>query len=130
MKKLALGTALLAVICSISTVYGQASPPAPAAATRPEVYHVIFSHAAAGKATALEEWARKAGTSSPMPGHVLFLRHEAGSPWDYVGIQHIGPKATVEAGGNPQGAALRPMVSRTLKSIRSDDMRTSWRMLS
>ena len=45
-----------------------------------------------------------------MPGHVLFLRHECGSPWDYVGIQHIGPKATVEAAGNPQGAALRPLM--------------------
>jgi hypothetical protein len=40
----------------------------------------------------------------------LFLRHECGSPWDYVGIQHIGPKATVEAAGNPQGAALRPLM--------------------
>jgi len=115
MKKIALGTVLLAVICSVNTLYGQVSPaassPSPAAvAARPEVYHVIFSHAAAGKASALEAWAKKAGTSSPMPGHVLFLRHECGSPWDYVGIQHIGPKATVEAGGNPQGAALRPLM--------------------
>jgi hypothetical protein len=115
MRKFAIETALLAVICSISTVYGQASPAASssspaAAAPRPYFYHVIFSHAAAAKATALEDWAKKAGTNSPMPGHVLFLRHEAGSPWDYVGIQHIGPKATVEAAGNPQGAALRPLM--------------------
>ena len=32
-----------------------------------------------------------------MPGHSLVLRHRAGDAWDYVAIQHMGPKATVEA---------------------------------
>lgn len=109
MKKITLGTAILAVICSIHTGYGQASP-APAGGKRPEVYSVTFIHAAAGKITALEEWAKKSGAGGPMPGHALALRHETGSPWDYVTVQHIGAKATVEAAGNPQGAALRPLM--------------------
>ena len=45
-----------------------------------------------------------------MPGHVLGLRHEAGAPWEYVGIQHIGAKATVEAAGSPQGATFRSLM--------------------
>jgi hypothetical protein len=115
MKKIALGAALLAVICSVNTLYGQASPAdSPASASAPakrsEVYSVTFIHAAAGKASALEEWAKKSGTAGPMPGHTLVLRHESGSPWDYVAVQHVGPKATVEAAGNPQGAELRPLM--------------------
>ena len=113
MKKMLFAAALLAV-CS-STAFGQASPAAspvasPAATKRSEVYSVTFIHAAAGKATALEDWAKKSTTSGPMPGHGLMLRHEAGSPWDYVAVQHEGPKATVDAAGNPQGAALRPLM--------------------
>ncbi|MEP6637016.1 MAG: hypothetical protein ABJB97_09840 [Acidobacteriota bacterium] len=116
MKKIALGTAFLAVICSVNTLYGQASPAASSAASpgpakRSEVYSVTFIHTAAGKASALEDWARKsAGSGGPMPGHTLVLRHESGSPWDYVSIQHVGPKATVDPAGNPQGLALRPLM--------------------
>ena len=115
MKKIAFGTAILAVICSVNTLYAQASPDAspaasPASAKRPEVYSVTFIHAAAGKAPALEDWVKKSGASGPMPGHTLVLRHEAGSPWDYLAVQHVGPKATVDAAGNPQGAELRPLM--------------------
>lgn len=109
MKKILLGTAVIAVICSINTLYGQASPAAATAtAKRPEVYSVTFIHTATGKASALEEWAKK--SDGPTAGHTLLLRHEAGSPWDYVAVQHIGPKAEVAATGNPQGAALRPLM--------------------
>ena len=115
MKKIILGTALLAVICSVHTGYGQASPapasaPAATAGKRPEVYTVTFIHAAAGKISALEEWGKKSGTGGAMPGQTLTLRHECGSPWDYVAVQHVGPKATVEPAGNPQGAALRSLM--------------------
>ena len=115
MKKIVYGTAILAVICSVNTLFGQASPAAsPAAASastkRPEVYSVTFIHAAAGKVTALEDWSKKSLATGPMPGHGLVLRHEAGSPWDYVAVQHIGSKAEVKAAGNPQGATLRPLM--------------------
>lgn len=114
MKKLLV--AVSAAICFAGFANGQSSPASSssaatvAASPRPEVYHVFFVHAAAGKASALEDFGKKAGANGPMPGHVLFLRHEAGSPWDYVAIQHYGPKATVEAAPNPQGAALRPLM--------------------
>ena len=115
MKKIIIGAALLAVICSIQTGFGQTSP-SPTTSTssatgkRPEVYSITFIHAAAGKASAIEDWAKKSATSGPMPGHALVLRHEAGAPWDYVTVSHIGAKATVEASGNPQGVALRPLM--------------------
>lgn len=32
-----------------------------------------------------------------MPGHSLVLRHQDGDSWDYAVIQHLGPRATVEA---------------------------------
>jgi hypothetical protein len=112
MKKLLLGTAVVAVICSVNALYGQATPgdASSAPAKRSQVYSVTFLHAAAGKVSAMEDWGKQAGAKSPMPGHVLVLRHEAGSPWDYVAISHIGPKATVDPAGNPQGAALRPLM--------------------
>ncbi len=85
-----------------------ASPAAPA--KRTDVYSVTFMHAVPGKASALEDWAKKAAASAPSPGHTVTLRHQSGSPWDYVAINHIGAKATVEASGNPQGPALRPLM--------------------
>ena len=119
MKKITFCTALLAVAGLVNTVYGQGSSPATAAASpaaaaapakRAEVYSVTFIHAAAGKASALEDWGKKSGAGSTTAGHQLVLRHEAGSPWDYVAISHVGPKATVEASGNPQGVSLRPLM--------------------
>jgi hypothetical protein len=114
MKKVAITAAVFAVVCSINAA-AQSSPAASssnssAPASRPEVYSVTFMHAAAGKASALEDWGKKSGANAPMPGHVLALRHESGSPWDYVAIQHIGHTATVQASGNPQGATLRPLM--------------------
>jgi hypothetical protein len=113
MKKLAFGIALLAILSS-KMVYGQAASPAAAAtaAKRTEVYSVTFIHAAPGKINALEDWAKKSGASAPMPGHSLVLRHESGSPWDYVAVEHVGTKATVEAAGNPMGGALRPLMDQ------------------
>ena len=32
-----------------------------------------------------------------MPGHAILLRHQDGDSWDYVGIQHLGPKFTLDA---------------------------------
>ncbi|MEP6637396.1 MAG: hypothetical protein ABJB97_11780 [Acidobacteriota bacterium] len=34
---------------------------------------------------------------APMPGHVVILRHQEGDAWDYVAIQHLGTKVTVDA---------------------------------
>ena len=110
MKSLSLLTAALAVFCSAAIAYGQGSPAASSAAPpRTEVYHVHFNHAAAGKASALADFLKTPGSNTPMPGHLFVLRHEDGAPWDYVAIQHIGTKATVEAAGNPRSQAMRTL---------------------
>lgn len=72
---------------------------------RTDVYHVHFTIAATGKAAQLGEYLK---TSSPA-GHSLILRHQDGAEWDYVVIQHLGTKATVEAAGNPPPANARDL---------------------
>jgi hypothetical protein len=32
-----------------------------------------------------------------MPGHAIVLRHQTGDSWDFVTIEHLGTKATLEA---------------------------------
>ena len=84
---------------------------APAVATpqtapaRTDVYHVHVTAAAPGKAAQLGEYLR---TSAPS-GHSLVLRHQDGAEWDYVVIEHLGPKATIEAAGNPPPASARDL---------------------
>jgi hypothetical protein len=115
LKRTIFSAALLAVIGSVNSLYGQASPAASTAAsaapaTRSEVYTITFMHAAPGKAGAMEDWGKKAASSSDGGTRNLTLRHQSGSPWDYVAITHEGVKATVDPAGNPQGAALRPLM--------------------
>jgi hypothetical protein len=69
-----------------------ASPPA-----RTDVYRVYFGKAAAGKAGQLLDLLKAPDPKAPMPGHVLILRHQEGDAWDYVAIEHLGSKATVDA---------------------------------
>jgi hypothetical protein len=110
MKSIPLMTAALAAFCSLTIARGQESPaasPASSSPARTEVYHVHFNHAAPGKASALADFLKAPVPDAPMPGHVLVLRHEDGAPWDYVAIQHLGTKATVEAAGNPRGASMK-----------------------
>ena len=114
MKSSSLLTAALAVF-SINIAHGQVSSaasstsPSSAAPARTEVYHVHFNHAAPGKASALADFLKMPGSNTPMPGHLMVLRHEDGAPWDYVAVQHIGPKATVEAAGNPRSASMKTL---------------------
>jgi hypothetical protein len=44
-----------------------------------------------------------------MPGHALVLRHQEGDSWDYVVIEHLGPKATVDAATPAPSAAVRDL---------------------
>ena len=64
-------------------------------AARTDVYHVHFTHAAPGKATALADGLKQPDPSAPMPGHSVMFRHQDGDSWDYCVIQHMGTKATV-----------------------------------
>ena len=108
------------ILCCAHTFYGQttSSPAAESTTTsaapakRTEVYSITFIHAAAGKAAALESWAKKSNSSGSgsTAQHGMILRHEAGSPWDYVAIADEGSKATIDPAGNPAGVALRPLM--------------------
>jgi hypothetical protein len=68
---------------------------APAGAgKRTDVYHVHFT-----KAAQLGDWLKTPDPKAPMPGHFVVLRHQDGDAWDYVAIEHLGTKASVEAAG-------------------------------
>jgi len=81
------------------TTTAATSPAATTAASpaRTDLYHVHFTHAVPGKANALAESLKKPDPTSPMPGHTVLFRHQDGDSWDYVTIEHLGPKATVDA---------------------------------
>src|SRR4029453_12999815 len=68
-----------------------------ATAAGTDVYHVHFTKAAPGQAVALGKALMLPDKTSSMPDHFLVLRHQEGDDWDYVVIQHLGPKAEVTA---------------------------------
>ena len=72
---------------------------------RTDLYHIHFTTAAPGKAAQLGEYLKTSSTA----GHSLVLRHQDGSEWDYVVIEHLGPKTTLEAAGNPPPASARDL---------------------
>ncbi len=82
-----------------------------ASPARTDVYHVHFTHAAPGKATALADGLKQPAPNAPMPGHSIMFRHQNGDSWDYCVIQHMGTKATVEIAPNmpPAAAATRDL---------------------
>jgi hypothetical protein len=97
------------VLLSFVSLSPAQNPPAAAAGPRTDVYHVLFAKAALGKGAAEGDFLKKPNPSSPMPDHFLTLRHQAGEDWDYVVIEHLGTKATIEAAGTPMPAAARDL---------------------
>jgi hypothetical protein len=74
------------------------------------VYHVHFTHAAPGKANALGDSLKQPNPTSTMPGHSVVLRHQDGDSWDYVAIEHLGTKFTLDAARPaPAPAAARDL---------------------
>jgi hypothetical protein len=76
-------------------------------ATAGDLYHVHFTKAAPGQAAALGEALMMPDKTSAMPEHFIVLRHQEGDDWDYVVIQHLGPKAEVSAAAPPTPDAIR-----------------------
>ena len=68
-----------------------------ASPARTDLYHVHFAHAAPGKTNALVDSLKAPDPTAPMPGHTIILRHQTGDSWDFVAIEHLGPKVTVDA---------------------------------
>jgi hypothetical protein len=77
------------------------------AAEASDVYHVHFAKAALGQTKALESELKQQDPKAPMPGHYLVLRHQDGDDWDYVVIEHLGKKFTIDPAQYtaPTGAA-------------------------
>lgn len=77
----------------------------PAGSSRPapmtDIYHVHFDKAVPGQAAALGESLKIQDPKTMMPGHLLVLRHQEGDDWDFVAIEHVGTKATLEIPSGP-----------------------------
>jgi hypothetical protein len=80
-----------------------------ASPARTDVYHVHFTHAAPGKANALADSLKQPDPTSPMPGHSVVLRHQDGDSWDYVAIEHLGTKFTLDAVRPAPAPAMRDL---------------------
>ena len=66
------------------------------AADASDIYHVHFAKAALGQTKALENDLKQQDAKAPMPGHYLVLRHQDGDDWDYLVIEHLGKKYTID----------------------------------
>jgi hypothetical protein len=88
-------------LCVTLLISSAAAQNAPAQRNSTDVYHINFTKAALGKAGALGDVLKKPDPKAPMPGHFMVLRHQDGDDWDYVSIEHLGTKATVEANSPP-----------------------------
>jgi hypothetical protein len=100
-------TLLPALMVFVSLSAAQNPPAAPAART--DVYHVHFAKAALGKGVEEGDYLKQPDPKAPMPGHFIVLRHQSGEDWDYVAIEHLGTKATVDAAGTPAPAGARDL---------------------
>jgi hypothetical protein len=105
--------AIVVSVCLSGIIAAAQTQTAPSGAT--DIYHVHFTKAAPGQADALGKVLMKPDTSSPMPDHFVVLRHQEGDDWDYAVIQHLGPKAVVDA-----GAPAPPAAERDLRSWHDD----------
>ncbi len=85
------------VIATLFLFAGAASAQAnQAAAANSDIYHVHFAKAALGQARALQNDLAKQDPKAPMPGHRLVLRHQDGDDWDFMAIEHLGKKFTLD----------------------------------
>lgn len=93
---------LVVSLCLSGAVAAAQTQTAPPAAS--DVYHVHFTKAAPGQADALGKALMQPNPNSPMPDHFIVLRHQEGDDWDYVVIEHLGPKAAVSTAPAPNPA--------------------------
>jgi len=99
------------IVASVLVLGGIAAASSASAQTKPgtDVYHVHFTKSAPGQAAAHGKSLMIPDKTSPMPDHFVVLRHQEGDDWDYVVIQHYGPKAEVTATAPPPTDAQRAL---------------------
>jgi hypothetical protein len=95
---------LVAAVLTVP-VSPQTQPAAGAAGT--DIYHVNFSKAVPGEAAALGSALTVPDKTAPMPEHFMVLRHQEGDDWDYMVIQHLGQKFTLDGTPTPPPAASK-----------------------
>jgi hypothetical protein len=103
---------LLLALLLLAVCAAQNPPAAPV--SRTDIYHVHFAKAALGKGAEEGNFLKTPNPNAPMGEHHLVLRHQDGADWDYVAIDHLGPKATVDA------SALAPAAMRDLNAWHTD----------
>jgi hypothetical protein len=96
---------LVAIALAVISVSAAPAQTQPATSGGTDLYHVHFTKAAPGQAAALGKALMVPDPKSPMPDHFVVLRHQEGDDWDYAVIQHLGPRATVEAAGTAPNPA-------------------------
>src|SRR5689334_11383587 len=79
----------------------------PNAVARTDLYHVHFAKAAPGKTAQMQENLKKPDPPAPMPDHMIVWRHQDGDAWDFVAIEHLGTKVTLDAARQPVPPAQR-----------------------
>jgi hypothetical protein len=98
---------------SLATLPAQEASPTPtkssAAPKRTDLYHVFFVKAAPGKVKALVDFMKEPDPKEPNRKGII-LRHQDGDEWDYVAIEHMGTKATVESAGTAMTPAQRSLM--------------------
>lgn len=104
MRRISTLVAALFVVCAFA-----AAQTSPQPAARTDVYHVMFAKSALGKAAQAESAVKAPLPGSPMPDHRLVLRHQEGDDWDYMVIEHLGTKATVDAAAPATPASIRDL---------------------
>ena len=104
MRLMVAGLVVFSGVVTATPAFAQGAP-----ATGTDVYHVHFAKAAPGQAEALGKVLMEPDKTSPMPTHFVVLRHQEGDDWDYVVIQHLGPKAEVTATAPAQTDAQRAL---------------------
>lgn len=110
-----LRTIALTILASMSltALQGQETSPSPAkssaAPKRTDVYHVFMVKAAPGKAKELAAFLKEPDPKAPDQKGII-LRHQDGDEWDYVAIEHMGTKATVDNTGTPMPPAKRSLM--------------------
>ncbi len=88
------------VLHAQSPAPGGKSSAAPAKGKRTDVYHVFVVKAALGKAKELSDWLKQPDPDHPNAKGIV-LRHQDGDSWDFIAIEHVGAKATVDMSGTP-----------------------------
>jgi hypothetical protein len=94
MKRTLVAVSLLLFVLA---AYAGAQQPAAPPAAFSDVYHVHLVKSAPGKTEELGKTLTQASVETPMPTHVLVLRHADGDEWDFASIAHQGASFTVKA---------------------------------